>query len=733
VGVLSGALLETLRSVVEAAPFVLLGLLVAGLLHEFLDTSRIVSALGGRDLRSILTATFLGAPLPLCSCGVLPAALSLRKKGASREATIAFLISTPETGVDSIALTYGLLGPIMALARPLAAIVTGVVAGVLSLFGPQVSEEPAGPLEQNAAPPHSHEPPTRSQQARAPLYRRLLKAVRYGFVTLLDDLAFWLLLAFLVTGVLSAALPADFFQRYLPDGFLSLVVMAALGIPTYVCASASTPVAAAMIAKGLNPGAALVFMLTGPATNASTVGIVARLFGRRFVLTYLGAIFGVALLAGVLVNLAFGPGWTPPVAAAQSSETVWAGLQTVAGLTLAVLMGKSLARTGLRPGLAEVAGHFKALAGWSRTFDWRSLPWKTASRVAVPILLVLWISRAFVVVGPGEEGLRRTFGRVSASRLQPGLHVYWPPPIGRIDVVAKDAARTVELGYLSLPDRTPAAPAAPRSFPRVLPSFGGQRTSRIPEGSDFLAGDETVVAVTGVVQYQVADSAVYQLGVDRPDSVVRAVARSALVAAIARTPIDALYSSARGEVETQVLHHLRATSTAAAIGVRPISFNLLYVHAPEDVHAAFRDVASAAEDKTTIRNKALVEAEGSVRLARGEAARLVAEAEGYRVQQAERARGNAAAFAPLAVEDRRASAITRDRLYLEAMERVLGRLPKLIKPSPRKAPGLELWVTPADAGTVRFPADGFPPGAQLERPQDEEGPLNPRPTPPPRP
>ncbi len=732
-GVLSGVLVETLRSVVEAGPFVLLGLLVAGLLHEFLDTSRIVAALGGRDLRSILAATFLGAPLPLCSCGVLPAALSLRRKGASREATIAFLISTPETGVDSIALTYGLLGLPMALARPFAAIVTAVVAGVLSLFGPKTGEEPPEAIEARVAA-HSH-PAEATPQTRpsAPIHKRLARAARYGFVTLLDDLAFWLVLAFLVTGVLSAALPADFFQRYLADGFLSLLVMAALGIPTYVCASASTPVAAAMIAKGLNPGAALVFMLTGPATNASTVGIVARLFGRRFVLTYLGAIFGMALVAGALVNLAFGPGWMPPLSAAQSSDGVWSGLQTAAGLVLAVLMGRSLARTGFRPGLEEVAGHFRALAGWPRRLAWRTLPWKRAFKLAAPLLLLLWISRGFVVVGPGEEAVARTFGRVSASRLQPGLHVYWPPPIGRLDVVAKEAVRTVELGYLGLPERGSAVSAAPRPFPRVLPSFGGERTSRIPEGSDFVAGDETVVAVAGVVQYQVADSAIYQLGVDRPDSVVRAVARSALVAATARTPIDALYSSARGEVEAVVMQHLRLSPTVAAIGIRPISLYLLYVHAPDEVHSAFRDVASAAEDKTTIRNKALVEAEGSVRLARGEAARLVAEAEAYRVQQAERARGNAAAFVPLAAVERRASAVTRDRLYLEAMERVLPRLAKLIKPGPHKAPGLELWVTPADASRVALPSGSLPPGLQLETPEEEEGPPMPRPTPPPRP
>jgi membrane protease subunit HflK len=152
------------------------------------------------------------------------------------------------------------------------------------------------------------------------------------------------------------------------------------------------------------------------------------------------------------------------------------------------------------------------------------------------------------------------------------------------------------------------------------------------------------------------------------------------------------------------------------------------------VHAAFRDVASAAEDKTTIRNKALVEAEGSVRLARGEAARLVAEADAYRVQQAERARGNAAAFVPLALEARRASTVTRDRLYLEAMERVLGRLPKLIRPSPRRAPGLELWVTPPDdVGSVRAPAFGIPPGSEAYVPEDDEGPPDARPRPPPRP
>jgi membrane protease subunit HflK len=340
--------------------------------------------------------------------------------------------------------------------------------------------------------------------------------------------------------------------------------------------------------------------------------------------------------------------------------------------------------------------------------------------MALAVLLALAFERSFVVVGPGEEGVVRAFGRVSALRLQPGLHLYWPSPIGRVDIVATAAIHTVELGYMNLHESGKSL-TTPASFPGVVASFGGPQTRRIPEGSAFLAGDETVVTVTAAVQYQVADAARYQLGVDHPDSVVRAVARSALVEMIARIPIDAIYSSARGEVETLVLARLRASPAVAAIGVQPIALKLLYVHAPDEVHAAFRDVASAAEDAATTRNKALVEAEGSVALARGEAARLVAEAESYRVQQVEHARGNAAAFVPLAAEDRRASAVTRDRIYLETMERVLGRVPKLIKPSSRKTPGLELWVVPAD-GTVSPVGGGFASGSPIPSPDilDEE-------------
>jgi uncharacterized membrane protein YraQ (UPF0718 family) len=335
---------ESLRAASEAAPFLLVGLVVAGLVHEFLDTGRIVRALGGRNLRSILTATFLGAPLPLCSCGVLPAAVSLRRKGASREATVAFLISTPETGMDSIALTYGLLGPWMAIARPVAAMATAVAAGLLSLFQPAPVEPASAGEASDCEDAHDHA--VAGSQTREPLLRRARRGIGYGLVVLLDDLTFWLVIGFLVTGVVAATLPSDFFVRVLPRGVASLFLMGMLGMPTYVCASASTPVAAAMLAKGLSPGAALVFMLTGPATNASTMGMIGRLFGRRFILTYVAAVFGVAIACGWWLNLLLPSAPAAPGMAV--GHEAWSWIQVVCGVTLVALIGRNLQRTWMR-------------------------------------------------------------------------------------------------------------------------------------------------------------------------------------------------------------------------------------------------------------------------------------------------------------------------------------------------------------------------------------------------
>jgi HflK protein len=713
---------ETYRIVLDSGVFLLLGFLLAGVLSEVVDTARIGRLLGGRSLRSILTAALVGAPLPLCSCGVLPAAVALRKKGASREATVSFLVSTPETGVDSVLITYGLLGPVMAVVRPLAALATAVAAGLLSLVagGRDDRGEEAGEaavaggapecVDGTCAPEGSGaEPP------RARIGARAVRVLRYAFVTMMDELAFWLLIAFVATGVLSALLPADFFLRFLPWPLLSMLVMAVVGVPTYVCASASTPIAAAMLARGLDPGAALVFMLTGPATNASTLAVVARMFGRRFVGLYLGAIFGVAIASGLLLNAVVGAGLVPaPVPPEVEARGAWALVKFLAAFAFLALMAFSLQRRGLRPGWNELTGHLRALAGLVREVAPKRVPRRVLVVAAASALALLWAQSAFLVVRTGETGLVRTLGRVTAADLGPGLHLVPPFPLGDAEAVATGRVRTVEIGFRYRAAGTAAAPVTSRVF---VPS----QSSRLPDEAQFLTGDENVIEVVAVVHYRVADPGLFRFGVDRAEPAFRDLARACLVEEVGRTPIDEIYTTERGEVERKVLEALRESPVLRETGLAAVDVRLLSVHAPDDVHGAFRDIASAAEDRTTARNKALVEAEGALGRARGEVATTVAAAESERTRLVEHARGDAAAFVPLAREVAASPRTSRTRLQLEALERVLPGVPKVIRPDPRRAPGFELWVTPESA----------PATAAAARPPGLSGFVNPIPMPPP--
>ncbi len=688
---------ETYRVVVDSALFLLVGFVLAGVLHELVDVARVAHALGARNLRSILVATLVGAPLPLCSCGVLPAAVALRRKGASREATVAFLISTPETGADSVLLTYGLFGPLLAVVRPLAAIVTSVVAGLLSLLSPPsppdlpvLGDAPAGAGRGEG------------EGAGGGLRGRVERIGRYAFVTMMDELAFWLASAFLLTGILAALLPAGFFLRFLPSPIVGMVLMALIGIPTYVCASASTPLAAALVAKGLSPGAALVFMLTGPATNASTIAVVARLFGRRFLLVYLGAIFGVAIAAGLALDAVLGAGIVPRPAVASAEATgLFALVKLASAFVLLVALFLSLKRRGVREGIEELRGHGRALAELVASIPFgrvprRALAWTAA---AAAVLLAGWSS--ILVVRPGEAGVVRTFGRVTASRLPPGLHLVPPYPIGRAEVVAVDRVRAVSVGFRLRPDEAASKGAALASG-----TFVPGRSMRLAEEAQLVTGDENVIEVAGIVTYRVADPARFLFGVDRVEAALRDLARSFLVEEAGTMPIDAIYSAERGTAERAVLARLAACPSLPEMGVRVEDVRLLYVHAPDEVHTAFRDVASASEDGKTLRNKALVAAEGELGAARSDAARTVAEAESARMESVDTARGDAAAFVPLAREVRAAPAVSRFRLRVETLERSLAGVPKVIRPAGRKAGSLELWIVPPATGPGGAPAAG---------------------------
>lgn len=286
----------------EMAAFLLLGFVVAGLLSVFISPSWLERHLGRPNLASVFKSSLFGVPLPLCSCGVIPVAASLRQHGASKAATTAFLLSTPQTGVDSIMVTYTMLGPLFAIFRPLAALFTGVLGG--TLVQGLVPHE----AESKSSAPSFDKVPESSQPVKGVL-PKIKQALDYGLITLPGDIGRALLIGVIIAGVLSALMPEDFLSRYLGQGPLSIGLLMLGGIPLYVCATASVPLAASFIFLGATPGAALAFLVAGPATNAATVTTISRVLGRRTMVIYLLTVAVSAFGGGVLLD------WLMPRAA----------------------------------------------------------------------------------------------------------------------------------------------------------------------------------------------------------------------------------------------------------------------------------------------------------------------------------------------------------------------------------------------------------------------------------
>ncbi len=298
----------TVDLVLETAPWLLVGLLIAGLVHRYLKARWIAQKLGPDARHPVLLASLIGTPLPLCSCSVLPTAQALRQGGAGRGPTAAFLVATPETGPDSVGVTFGLFDPLFALLRPVLAWWSAVVVGMWvdateedpatsETLDPGAAERMACDSSRGEAACEAHDHGD-SEEDPGPWSRTLA----WVFGPLWDDLAPPLTLGFLIAGLFTAALPADAIETYVPAGLLGMAVIGLLGIPISICATASTPLAAALVDKGLSPGAALVLLLTGPATNLATLGVVRSLIGPRGLWAYLGGIFAAALAGGLLVD-----------------------------------------------------------------------------------------------------------------------------------------------------------------------------------------------------------------------------------------------------------------------------------------------------------------------------------------------------------------------------------------------------------------------------------------------
>jgi uncharacterized membrane protein YraQ (UPF0718 family) len=340
----TAVLQECWQILVAAAPFVLFGFFAAGVLKALLPEAAVARHLGKNSAGSVLKASLFGIPLPLCSCGVLPAAVGLRQQGASKGASAAFLVSVPETGIDSIAITWALLDPLMTVLRPIASFVTATVVGLLiNRLPDEAPREPgsAGDAEAGGCGCAASCGSEADVAARPPFGRRLRDGLSYAFGDLLGDIGLWLLGGIALAGVIATFVPADFFTRTLSSEPLSLLAMLAVGIPLYICATASTPVAAALVLKGLSPGAALVFLLAGPATNAATITVVARTFGRAATAIYLVTIALCALAFGWLTDRLYaGSGLKITHWAASSAAAVPSSLATVSAVALLALVAR---------------------------------------------------------------------------------------------------------------------------------------------------------------------------------------------------------------------------------------------------------------------------------------------------------------------------------------------------------------------------------------------------------
>jgi len=302
---IANILLESWNILLESSIFILFGLFASGMLRVFLSPGTVSVHLGRGRFLSVFKASLLGIPIPLCSCGVLPAAAALKKQGANNGAVTSFLISTPESGVDSMAITYALMDPIMTMVRPAVAFFTAFTAGFAeNLIGkpdtsrtvvPDLSCPVDGCCDGKDCDPKVH----RNHHGMG---EKIIAGMRFALTDVWGDLALWFLFGVLLSGMITVLVPETFFSRYMGGGFSAMLIMLVVGIPIYICATASTPIAAALILQGVSPGAALVFLMTGPATNITSLTVLLRILGGRATIIYLAGIAICAVVFGLLVD-----------------------------------------------------------------------------------------------------------------------------------------------------------------------------------------------------------------------------------------------------------------------------------------------------------------------------------------------------------------------------------------------------------------------------------------------
>ena len=730
IGFLFSVLREIWGILEDASIFLLFGFLLAGVLAVLVPGQLLTRLIGTGKVRSVLWGSVLGAPLPLCSCGVLPTALGLRKQGATPGATVAFLVATPETGADSISLTYALTDPLMTAFRPFAGVATAIAAGLATnLFGaprPRAEVPPPQPMENPAAGcdaeqcqhaceavyvldhvhghdhhhhDHHHIGETKPRPDAEATHRGAAVAatrriIRYGFVELLDDISWWLALGIVLSAIAVVAVPARLFEGVWGGGIVSMLLMLVLSIPLYTCASSSTPMAAAFALKGLSPGAVLVFLLAGPATNIGSLMVLLKVLGRRAVAVYLVAVIIMTLAAGFVLNAMYHAWGLDPRATFGTAAIFVPDLVKDAGtVVLTCLLILSMCRTRVPDEwvwLRDSAARLSGIAVSARGLGY-------AGCVGAALL---WLGSGFFTITPGEVGMKLRFGRIVASDLEPGLHFRWPWPFESHRVIERNLVRRLEFGRppeLSREEATRAQLRDRLSFgsnpaPQQVTNGVWFQKETTPGDSFLLTGDGNLIDLRSTAQYRINDAFAFAYQIAEPEALVRSTILAALRGAVATRAIDAVYTTAREEIERETRAAAQLMLDRYRSGIEILSVNLLYDHPPDEVHDAFRDVASALEDRLRTINLANVFAVEKISQATGEAAAMTEGALAFKDQRIAGAQADADAFALRLDGYKQAPQLTKFRLQLETLEEVLPGMRKFVRPGANDIKDFDLWL-----------------------------------------
>jgi uncharacterized protein len=305
---------------VDMSFYMVLGLLLVGIIHQILSEEWIPKHLGKKGFGSILKASLFGVPLPICSCGVIPFAVFLKKSGASLGAIVSFLISTPQTGVDSIIATYGMMGPVFAIFRPMAAFVSGIVGGGLmeaasNAWNLQVPATTAPVKCSHCHPPaevsevchHNEKDMEQETKTRDKTLAQFMQNVfSYAFHEMVRDIALSFLIGVSIAALITTLIPADFFAGTMAgEGIISSLLMIVIGLPMYICSTSSIPIAVSLIISGISPGAAFIFLFVGPATNVATISTLQKSLGKRVIALYLGVLIVMSVVLGFVLDWIF--------------------------------------------------------------------------------------------------------------------------------------------------------------------------------------------------------------------------------------------------------------------------------------------------------------------------------------------------------------------------------------------------------------------------------------------